>query len=439
MKSKLLWLSAAVVLSLLLIAIINPRSEFRADGLWSNPEDGAYDLAFLELSERGNLFHRERLFELVEHVEQQSKTLMIVFVHGWKHNARESDGNVQSIRRLLHNLSTVRGLGGNRLLGVYIGWPGRSAPPILNSLTFWSRKAVAEEVGKGGVSEILLRLEQAAKYGDPVKSRNLSVFVGHSFGGAIVLAALHEIMLEKVISAKPVTRCNGDSAGDQCDANCVQTDPFGHAVVLINPAIEANQILQLKESVAERCFPPEQDKLLHVISTKADIPNHYLFPFGQSVRMIGWNEQDALARNFRGQDVQFSEHELDTTTIGNFSQFWTGRLHNDGEENWRYCSFAGDSSKPCNEADTEIPSNLMPTRANEPLAFTYTDADFMTGHNDVFNAQMAAFLSAITIESVQRKLPPSDSSMNVESNHCMISFELGGCFETLYAEFKKRF
>ena len=113
-KSKRVSLGVVVALSFLVLVNSNPTSEFRADNLWGNPGDGSYDLAFLELTERGNLFHRDRLHALVAHVEQQSNTLMIVFVHGWKHNARENDGNVQSFRRLLRNLSSVRGLGGHR-------------------------------------------------------------------------------------------------------------------------------------------------------------------------------------------------------------------------------------------------------------------------------------------------------------------------------------
>ena len=35
------------------------------------------------------------------------------------------------------------------------------------------------------------------------------------------------------------------------DDGCVQTRSFGHGVVLLNPAIEANEALQLKELVAE--------------------------------------------------------------------------------------------------------------------------------------------------------------------------------------------
>ena len=87
-KTLLVLLIIGVAISLILISYGTPLSEFRADSLWGNDENGSYDLAFLELTERGNLFHRERLIELEAHVKQQSNNLMIVFIHGWRHNAR---------------------------------------------------------------------------------------------------------------------------------------------------------------------------------------------------------------------------------------------------------------------------------------------------------------------------------------------------------------
>ena len=60
-----------------------------------------------------------------------------------------------------------------KIVGVYIGWRGRSIDLSgLDNITYWDRKAVAEQVGKGGVTELLLRLERAVV--DPeVPNKNL--------------------------------------------------------------------------------------------------------------------------------------------------------------------------------------------------------------------------------------------------------------------------
>ena len=364
-------------------------------------------------------------------VATRSNTLIIVYVHGWQHNAREDDSNVKNFRQLLRNLANSGVVGGRRLLGVYIGWPGRSAPPILSLVTYWPRKSVAEEVGKGGVAEILLRLEYAANVRSSDPNGNLALFVGHSFGGAIMMAALHEVLLDRIVSAKPATDCYAGATPMSCDKSCVRTEPFGHGVVLLNPAIEANQVLQLKELVTEHCYPASQPKLLHVISTSSDYTTHKLFSLGQRLRMFGWAEEGELSRQFDGESMSFSEHELDRTTIGNFDKFWTGRLYRDDGNTWRYCSYAVDGIPQCVDESVTAPAVRVPARFHEPLSFVYTGADFMTGHNDVFNSHITAYMGAITIDSMQKRLPPGIELGGAPGDPCRAKFDFAHCFESL--------
>lgn len=84
---------------------------------------------------------------------------------------------------------------------------------------------------KGGVTELLLRLEHEVIDDNPEHAnRNLYFVTGHSFGGAILLSALNEILLDLVVEAT-------------ADDACVESRSFGHGVVLLNPAIEANEVL----------------------------------------------------------------------------------------------------------------------------------------------------------------------------------------------------
>jgi hypothetical protein len=214
-----------------------------------------YDLAFVEFTERGNVFDRERMNRVLDYVAEQARydpsnpeggVFTIVFVHGWKHNARGDDGNVISFRKLLRQINTIsRGIAigsPRKVIGVYVGWRGLSVDlEPFTEVTYWERKAAAEQVAKGGVTELLLRLEREVIDEQPGRAnRNLYLVTGHSFGGAVVLSALNEIFLERVLAA---TAKNPDDAR-------VLTRPFGHGVVLLNPAIEANEVFQLKELVA---------------------------------------------------------------------------------------------------------------------------------------------------------------------------------------------
>ncbi|MDF5954924.1 hypothetical protein P4110_05960 [Pseudomonas aeruginosa] len=121
---------------------------------------------------------------------------MVVFIHGWKHNAGRDDGNVASFNKALANLASSGVLGKRRLVGLYVGWRGKSMHGLYSeNLTYWDRKAVAEEVGRGGVAELLAQLERIDR-----KDRNYLVIVGHSFGGAITLGALHDPLLERLLA-----------------------------------------------------------------------------------------------------------------------------------------------------------------------------------------------------------------------------------------------
>jgi hypothetical protein len=104
--------------------------------------------------------------------------LMVVFVHGWHHSAKgqepgatsshedERDDNAKTFQTVLQGLSQAEHKQARVLkrtprevAGIYVGWRGDSitAEP-LNNLT-WDRKNTAAQVGHGGVTELLSRIE----------------------------------------------------------------------------------------------------------------------------------------------------------------------------------------------------------------------------------------------------------------------------------------
>jgi hypothetical protein len=367
-----------------------------------------YDLAFVEFSERGNVFSRERMNQILDYVGKKARfdperpdhgVLTVVFVHGWKHNASADDKNVTSFREMLPKVAEMTP--NRRVIGVYVGWRGLSidwGEPLTN-ISYWERKAAAEQAAKGGVTELLLRLEREVivddDHDDSVPpNRNLYFVTGHSFGGAVVLEALSEILLERVVSGIPV-------AGDD---RCVITRPFGHGVVLLNPAIEANEILQLKELVAETCFGPRQVRLMHVISSDADAATNEYFRIGQKLGVNPTWKQTELYREFDRKRLLFQETELDTITVGNFRPFQTGQLNQAVAGTWDYQSCVGERVGDRVEERTYCieeanKKDHIPVEHNEPLAFIHTDVNFIADHNDVFNDNVVAYLAAIMAEA----------------------------------------
>lgn len=376
-----------------------------------------FDLTYVEFSERGNVFDRPRLNRVLEHINALAQgprgVTAVVFVHGWKHNASDDDKNVKSFRRVLHAVTEDQQFrkqlfGTRRLVGVYAGWRGRSINlSLVEQLTYWDRKAVAQEVGKGGVTEMLLRLRHAtlgSKTHGALRPNNTQgnsfLVVGHSFGGAIVLSALNEVLLQQLITAQPWKAPAADCPGNP-DAPCVKAEPFAHGVVLLNPAIEANQTLQLREMATRYRYPDDQIKMMHVISTDGDTATSIAFPAGQWLGVNLSSRQTDLNRTYGGKPVTLREEELDTTTVGNFIPFRTARLEADDDAgSW---TFEQCRKGNCGLSD-EQKNTLIPTAENNPLVFISTDERFMKDHNDVFNCNVAAYLAAIVLDAQSRLL-----------------------------------
>ena len=420
-----------------------------------------FDLAFVEFTERGNVFDRARMQTVLDKIEGYARSdqgvTAVVFVHGWKNNAHADNSNVFSFRELLKKTAALRARQDRRrLVGIYVGWRGMSLDAgLLTNLSYWERKEVAQQVGKGGVSELLLRLEHMLRDDDP--NKNIYLVTGHSFGGAIVLSSLNEILLERVADARSM------------DDGTVLTRPFGHGIALVNPAIEANEILQLKELISERRFHRHQPKLMHVISSKADRATDRLFYLGQLLGTgLTW-KQKTLRRTFGEDDARFEELDLDTTTVGNFLPFQTGYLtaaeknparqddmpddpYYDGpkhcvtkaqDNSWDYVSYVW-HKKPGDRDECIVPEEdaegHVPAGPFEPLSFIRTDAAFSSGHNDVFNDNVAAYLAAIQSEG-QYKLaletdrePPRQGPKECRPIKGK-TFDFGACFQAYHRMF----
>ncbi len=382
-------------------------------------EHEGFDLAFAEYSDRGNAFSDIYIDDVLKTIEDKANkegVVLVVFVHGWKHNAKETDPNLVDFKMALKavndNLKESFGdtpFGRRQLIGLYIGWRGASITlPWVEQLTFWDRKAVAEEVGEGGVNRLLLELDNITHN----KAENVLVVVGHSFGGAIVVGALNEVLTERAV---------------QRTSRSHYSKTIGDGVLVLNPAIEANQLLSFVEAAIQDDYRREQHPLFISLSSDADSATHYAFPIGQTFGLLlTWHQND-LERSYYfdrlhpDTQLPLKEEHLDATTVGNFAPFLTHRLT---------ALTAGDNTSfqviPCNEKPEECrPRGLtslggLPTirnlPENYPLFFYKTDSTVMKGHNDIFNQRVRAFVLTIVDDVVRRSLTnisPASSKADV--------------------------
>jgi len=357
-----------------------------------------YDLAFAEFTERGNAFNSNWIDSVLERIrerESEQGVVVVTFIHGWKHNAEETDPNLLDFKESLESIANnPSSLQGRRLVGLYIGWRGASLDlPWLENLTFWDRKAVAEEVGKGGVTKLLLELDQI----DQTSNKNVLVIVGHSFGGAIVVSATTEVLAERAINRSEIQDL-GTSIGD--------------AAIVLNPAIEANQSLSLVEAAIKNDYPDSQNPLFISISSDADAATHQIFPIGQTLGLLlTWHQLD-LERPYyhdrsNNEHLVLEEKHLDGTTVGNFAPFLTHRLVAEptGEIpnlKLQKCDDVPDQCAPKGLTTLSGHPTIGPLPDNYPLYFIKTDKTLMKGHNDIFNPVVRALLMAVIDNIVRR-------------------------------------
>ncbi|MEW8424281.1 MAG: hypothetical protein AB2637_09005 [Candidatus Thiodiazotropha sp.] len=355
-----------------------------------------YDLAFAEYTERGNAFNDDWIAEVLAKIGERQDlqgVVTIVFIHGWKHNADENDTNLKDFKKTLDVLSDSAQLIGRRLVGVYIGWRGLSIKlPLLKELTFWDRKAVAQEVGKGGVTRLLLELEKI----DRKQSKNVLAIVGHSFGGAIAVSATTEIVSEILINDRQAPEAGG---------------AIGDAVIVLNPAIEANQTLNMVEAALQHSTTGQRNPLFYSISSDADRATHYAFPIGQTIGLLfTWRQMD-LERSYyydrvTNEPLLLREEHLDATTSGNFAPYLTHRLSMDysgGKANptLRSCEAVPDACVPKGLTTLKGHPAIGPLPAGYPLQFIKTDKTMMADHNDIFNPAILTFIYTL-IDDVVR-------------------------------------
>lgn len=285
-----------------------------------------FSMNFVEIDEQGILVDRAQAEAALAHaaLPEPGGAYVVVFVHGWHHNARSGDDNVDGFYDALALVS--RWNPGREVKGIYIGWRGSSVPlPLLKYLTFWERKNTSDEVGRGSLLEFMLRLERGVK-GSTGGERNRLVAIGHSFGASVMFNALAHVTMERFLDGVFTT----DRSGPRFRG-------YGDLVVLVNPAIEAMRFMPLQSALHHYAakgpngeapaldFSNEQKPAVLILSSEGDWATRKAFPtarfFTNALQQHGELTVDGKLVH-DGQDT-YSEWVMDRDTVGNFPGFQT--------------------------------------------------------------------------------------------------------------------
>lgn len=259
-----------------------------------------------------------RLRQLLEHERQNLN--VIVYVHGWKHNASSDDWDVHQFRRLLDlqsrvEINTNTSSKPRRVVGIYVSWEGKGLdlPEPFISATFWTRKAAALRVSRGSVIELFSRLQSVQHYYNgptqspacnPNKATNnttseckiRSLMVGHSFGAWILYSALAGPLIESLNATRDLRDGEGRLPAD-LEARSGVRRP-ADLVVLINPAFEAVRYEPLHRAAMAYQPTTPQTPLLVTVTSSEDQATRFAFPVGRFINTLferATNEDQSLA------------------------------------------------------------------------------------------------------------------------------------------------
>ncbi|MDP8986262.1 MAG: hypothetical protein M3N97_14740 [Pseudomonadota bacterium] len=269
---------------------------------------GTYLIGFAEFDDQGWAYDQDQHLRVIKDridaevnadTNKDKDFLVLVFVHGWHHNAHDNDCNVQEFRQMVqiaaNGLETGIDNGflktHRRVIGIYVGWRGESVnAALLRYFTVVDRRDAAERVAKGSVRQLFADLRQAQRSaqqklvdGKPNPAKMRTVVMGHSFGGLIAFSAVSQATLNDLTESQ-----------DQSPRYCDPSDPripggrksvWPDATILINPAFEAtryqpfDRLMKARETLPA-CIPP-------VHSTHRLVVPHVIVVTSQTDRWTG--------------------------------------------------------------------------------------------------------------------------------------------------------
>lgn len=385
-------------------------------------ESGDYSLGFVEFDDQGWFWDREQMDRLIDRLSfevSRRDVLMVVFAHGWKHNAEACDTNVSCFReslRRVHALEVRAAAAENRvarkIFGIYLGWRGLSMKgEWLTNLTFWDRKNTAHQVGSAAVTELLVRLN-SIRYirrnvtAEQKPSPTQLIIVGHSFGGAVIYSAVSQLLIDRFI----------DYRGEG-----VPPEPFGDLVILINPAFEAKRYETLHQMALRRTYLPGQAPILAIITSEGDDATGTFFPIGRRLSTAFEKQRDAdeaqANRSAVGHFARYRTHTLKATAnnvlpqgetpvddchcpflstgadagdvdlkaLADFRKNWSQGLYRPGWEQ----AFPGAVLR---HDPSEETWNGRRSHPLNPMFVIATDNEIINGHNDIYRPVFVDFI-----------------------------------------------
>ena len=284
----------------------------------------------IRLTDDGEFVSRCELTDALQELRAPGAHLAVIYIHGWKHDARANDTDRLHFKELLETLasSQARLPHPRHIVGVYIAWNGESvAVSGLDNLSFWGRKKASDLITHSAIVTKILSaidgIERKRRKVDP-QLGDVTVYIGHSFGARMLYSAVSQVLIHDVELSFPDTLegYSGASVNQPLppNANYSPIPGFGDLVILLNPAFEASFYKSFETLIrpggslethgAREGFAPNQLPLMLTLSAKNDLATKIAFPIGQIVGL----DPSQIRRTTLGNYKPALTHELTITS-----------------------------------------------------------------------------------------------------------------------------
>lgn len=352
--------------------------------LKSEDEQNDTAIAFVEFNDEGRPFDQTITNAAINNIEklnsENDKSLLIVtFIHGWNHNAAQTDGNVIEFKKFLRALqkqeNTLAVGTPRKVVGLYVGWQGKSSESALLSLfSYREKKELALKTGEQSVTDVLKKLS-VIRASD---SKNRLILVGHSFGAGLLYSSVKNDLLERL------------------NQNTQSVKLFGDLVILINPAIEANRLKIVHESL-NKLFPACTPLLMVSFTSEADTALSKDFPLGMRIfyaDQLKDDVNDDLLITAYGRYGDFSKYELRPDNVNTIDNVLTKEVFSAAIPSWGQFR-SGQSAFNLSGIKLSQKNSQQQTARWEPVLNVLVDKSLIQEHNEIWDPKFQYFLRGL--------------------------------------------
>ena len=360
-------------------------------------------LAIVEFDDQGLCFDRQRFDQLITELKSLEKEfpIILVFAHGWRHNASADDCNLRKFREVLAKTACEQATLAERsrpVLGVFLAWRGLSTHgnDAWEYLSFWDRMQAAERVAHGSARELLGRLKAFRNGPLPIDGdpKATLIIIGHSFGGLIVYTAIAQSLIEAAATPDVVV------------------PSFGDLVLLVNPAFSAVSYLPIYSILwSGKKFDQKQPPVFVSVTAENDTATKDAFPAANLRLHVeeatrGRKESQALTRTMGHLDwLQTHELSASSTVAAAATQSphvldQVSELSNTGAEQ-QFGSVVVNRLSPKSDQDPDARIGTP----DSPFWVARAKPEVVDGHNGIWTDPFQSFVHALVVAHLEKAAP----------------------------------